>query len=70
MLGGRFILNWIIENKDWIFSGIGVTVLGIVGYFIKRKFDKRKPSQTITSGDYSNNIQGGKDVNVTIGDKK
>ena len=21
------IINWIIENRDWVFSGIGVTIL-------------------------------------------
>lgn len=66
------MLDWIADNK--VFSGIGGVVLtilaGIIGSFIKKKRDESQPSQTITSGNNSNNIQGGKDVNVTIGDKK
>lgn len=31
-------MNWLIENKEWIFSGIGVTiVVGILGFVFKRK---------------------------------
>ncbi|MEK3821359.1 hypothetical protein MKY20_20000 [Cytobacillus sp. FSL W8-0315] len=63
-------MSWIVENREWIFSGIGVSVFGILGYLIKRKTNKDKTSQTITSGDNSHNIQGGNDVTVTIGDKK
>ncbi|PFX76430.1 hypothetical protein COL39_03605 [Bacillus cereus] len=65
-------MDWIADNK--VFSGIGGVVLtilaGIIGSFIKKKRDESQPNQTITSGKNSNNIQGGKDVNVTIGDKK
>lgn len=35
------IIGWIIENRDWIFSGIGVTLLlGIIG-FIRKRFTKK-----------------------------
>jgi hypothetical protein len=65
------MLEWITENK--VFSGIGGVVLtivaGIIGHFIKKKKDENHSRQTITSGNNSNNIQGGNDVNVTIGDK-
>ena len=30
------IINWVIENREWIFSGIGVTILiGIIGFIRK-----------------------------------
>jgi hypothetical protein len=62
-------LDWITENK--VFSGIAGVALtiaaGIIGNFKKK--DKSSPSQTITAGNNSNNVQGGNDVNVTIGDK-
>ncbi|CAH1054026.1 hypothetical protein [Paenibacillus pseudetheri] len=63
-------MNWIADNKDWIFSGVGVMALGIIGFFVKRFLDKEKKQsgQSISSGNNSNNIQGGNDVNVTIGD--
>ena len=40
------VINWIIENKEWVFSGIGVTVLlGVITFFRKifcRKSDDGK----------------------------
>lgn len=64
------MMDWIADNK--VLSGIGGVILtilaGIIGNFIKKK-DESQPSQTITAGDNSNNIQGGKDVNVTFGEK-
>ena len=65
------MLDWIVENKVFSgFAGTALTVLaGIIGALIKKKKDKAQPSQKITSGANSNNIQGGNDVNVTIGDK-
>lgn len=62
-------LEWIIENKEWLFSGIGVTILvAIAGLFIRNKRDG-KNVQTIKSGDNSTNIQGGEKVNINIGGK-
>lgn len=45
----------VIENKEWIFSGIGVTLLGVFFSFLK----KNKPNQIIKSGSNSLNIQSG-----------
>jgi len=65
------MLEWISDNK--VFSGIGGVVLtilaGTIGYFFKKKTDKSQPSQSIKAGNNSNNIQGGNDVKVTIGEK-
>jgi hypothetical protein len=65
------MVDWIVENK--VFSGFaGVTltvVVGIIGSLIKKKKDKDQPSQKITSGDNSKNIQAGNDVNLTFGEK-
>lgn len=58
-----------MENKEWLFSGLGISVLGIVGYFLKRNKGKDKSNQTITSGNDSTNIQGGNNVKVKIGGK-
>ncbi len=68
----RAMMDWIADNK--VFSGIGGVVLtilaGVIGSYIKKKKDVGQPIQTITSGNNSNNIQSGNDVNVTISDKK
>lgn len=62
-------MNWIIENADWMFSGIGVAILGaLVGLFVKKKLND-KNSQTINAGNNSTNIQGGENVSVNIGGK-
>lgn len=66
---GGITLEWIIENKEWLFSGLGLSIVGIIGYFLKRNKENNKNSQTITSGDDSTNIQGGKNVKVEIGSK-
>lgn len=55
------ILNWIIGNKEWLFSGVGVFVLGLFLY-------KKGTSQKQSSGPNSINIQSGGDT--TVGDVK
>ena len=36
------ILNYIKENANWIFEGIGVSILTFfIGFFIKDKIEKR-----------------------------
>lgn len=35
------LLNWLFENKEWIFSGIGVFVLGL---FFYKKVSSQKQS--------------------------
>ncbi len=52
------IINWITDNVTWIFSGIGVFILG---FFITKKV-RKKNSQTIRNN--SSGIQAGRDVNV------
>jgi hypothetical protein len=67
-----YILEWIVENQ--VFSGIAGVVLTLIAgllssYFIKKKKENSTPTQSISSGNNSTNIQGGNDVNVTIGEK-
>lgn len=56
-------LEWLIENMEWVFSGIGVAV---IGWFFTRKSGVK---QSIKSGDDSINIQSGRDSKVDIGDR-
>ncbi|AVK50992.1 hypothetical protein AXY43_24875 [Clostridium sp. MF28] len=49
------MLSWLVNNKEWFFSGIGVLILStVIGFFIKQKasiIQKQK------SGDNGINIQ-------------
>jgi hypothetical protein len=58
-------MEWI----EWVFSGVGVTAVTIIGgLLIKKK--RNESQQSIQAGSHSNNIQGGRDVKVSIGEKK
>ncbi|WP_147321332.1 hypothetical protein [Rhodoferax lacus] len=39
-------MDWLIANKDWVFSGIGVLVLTVIGGFIKNKLSPSAAPQT------------------------
>lgn len=58
---------WIIDNKEWLFSGVGLVVVAWVGRLIFKKTCVSS-KQTIRSGDSSTNVQAGRDV--SIGTKK
>ncbi|WP_339292725.1 hypothetical protein MKY48_08640 [Paenibacillus sp. FSL W8-0187] len=63
------MIDWIFNNKEWVFSGVGISIISLITFFLKKGKEKSNSSQTITSGNNSYNIQGGSDVNITIGDK-
>jgi len=48
------ILQWLINNKEWIFSGIGVFIIGLVISIITKRKSKTKSHLNIVEG--SNNI--------------
>lgn len=55
------MVYWINENKEWLFSGVGLVVLGwIFKLFFNKKKDKKENSNTFIqrSGDNSTNVQG------------
>jgi hypothetical protein len=63
-------MEWLEKNKEWIFSGIGVAIIGWIGawIFLRQKPEKggnKKQSQR--SGSNSINIQAGD--NIHLGDK-
>jgi hypothetical protein len=60
-------MEWFIQNKEWLLSGIAVAVpLAILGWlFVKHRL---KVIQRQRSGDGSINIQIGGDAKIT-GDK-
>lgn len=57
-------MNWIIENKEWLFSGIAITIpLTIISWLISSRGKK----QVQKGGDGSTNIQVGGDFKVDGG---
>ncbi len=57
------LVAWIVDNKQWLFSGAGLVVLAWIGRVIfKKKY--ASSTQTIRSGDGSTNVQAGRDVSV------
>jgi hypothetical protein len=38
------MIDWIIENKEWIFSGVGVLCITGITRFLKYRFNKKKES--------------------------
>mgnify|MGYP001350267401 CR=1 FL=1 len=57
------MLSWFINNKEWIFSGIGIFILGL---FIRRAF-KNKVQR---SGKNSINLMADRDINYNSATKK
>lgn len=39
------IITWMNENKEWIFNGIGITVITLMFAGVRRMFSKRKEEQ-------------------------
>lgn len=55
-------MQWIINNIEWIFSGIGVFVItGIISLFIRKKNNGKSIKMKQRSGSHSSNIQIGGD---------
>jgi len=58
-------LNWIINNKEWLFSGIAIAIpIAIFGW----AFSTRANKQVQKGGDNSTNIQVGR--NATLKTRK
>lgn len=63
------ILAWVIDNKEWLFSGVGLVVVAWVVRLIFKK-TYASSTQTIRSGDSSTSIQAGRDIYIGIKKKK
>lgn len=60
-------LEWINDNREWVFSGIGAVIIGtVLAFFLKGKHASSAIQQTARSGDASQNIQAGRDVNIAV----
>jgi hypothetical protein len=58
------MLNWIISNKEWVFSGAGVVIVSAIFALLKWTFKKhdQKKANTINQSQKS----GGKSTNIQI----
>ena len=53
------IINWIIENKEWLFSGLGITIIAFV---VKKLFTQNNRSEDKQTQSQSNS----QTQNVTV----
>lgn len=57
--------NWMIENKEWLFSGILIAVpIAVISWLIS----SNNKSKIQKSGKNSTNIQADRDVNINTRD--
>ena len=51
------IVSYICDNKEWIFSGIGVTVGGIIiGFIAKKKRDDKNQNKQSSFLNFGSNV--------------
>lgn len=55
-------MQWIIDNKEWLFSGAGIFIITIVISIFTSK--KRSVKQAQKSGSNSKNYQAAGDINI------
>jgi uncharacterized membrane protein YczE len=59
-------MKWVIDNKEWIFSGIGIFVLSlIISIYVKKKSSVKQIQKT---GAKSTNYQAGGDIKIVTKD--
>lgn len=58
------VLKWIYDNKEWVFSGVGVAIgTVLVGSLLLNK-RRNSPGQNQESGKASVNLQAAHDINI------
>lgn len=61
-------MQWIIDNKEWVFSGAGIFLLSLfISLFMK---NKKSINQKQKSGKNSTNYQSAGDINIGANDDK
>lgn len=65
-------MNWIINNKEWIFSGIGVAIISLIISLFRNKIQKLKQPTTnsITNTGNTGNVSVNVEVNTTKEEKQ
>lgn len=58
------MIEWIIENKEWLFSGIAIAIpLSLISWKLSKKGNSKFKQSQIT-GNNSNNIQARGDITI------
>ncbi|WP_375320668.1 hypothetical protein [Aliivibrio logei] len=60
-------MSWLVENKEWLFSGIGVSAIICILSLFKRRTGL---TQIQKSGSNSTNYQAGGDIKIGTNDDK
>jgi hypothetical protein len=68
MTSPKNLITYVVENKEWIFSGIGV--LAISWLLTTLKKSRSSVKQTINSGARSKNVQTLGDITITTKRKR
>lgn len=66
-------MNWLIENKEWVFSGIGVAIVGgILGFAFKRKSKSESniDSNNTNTNNTTNTINNFVNINTQFDNEK
>ena len=51
------IVSYLYDNKEWIFSGIGVTVVGvIISLIVKKKRDDKRQNKQSSFLNFGSNV--------------
>jgi hypothetical protein len=68
------IIDLLNENKEWLFSGLGITILGLLVWIIRTVFHRRHEQKATeqkliqVAGDYGVNTQVGGNVIINHND--
>ncbi|MEM8507758.1 MAG: hypothetical protein AAF717_08005 [Bacteroidota bacterium] len=57
-------MEWFLDNFEWIFSGIGVFVLGLVAAIVRKNKQNTRGITTKTKNEFNNKFNGG-NINIT-----
>jgi hypothetical protein len=61
------IENWIIKNKEWLFSGVGVFIIACTLKFIMNRLKQKNPEQSLATKPISNtNMNLNPSININI----
>lgn len=57
-------MDWVLENKEWLFSGLAIALITLPISIARGTFTKKKNSLIQKSGNNSTNIQVNGDLNI------